>query len=219
MRTFIPAPSRDQTGKKELYRTRASTEWDLSFTFPSDALYMPKSMIVTIEDFIRTNPDQIKYALISGIEMGTNSESLTTHNAHHVHCCLVVKDAMTRDQALQVFELEEVYKHNKFKHYAMPRNPEWTYAGWKLHHTKVDTKIDPTSTILFEYGSMPQDDQDNPNVKRQLTIMRRKYEAGYKPAPKGPVPQPKPIKTKEVKTIKKAKALSKKQWYFANKRK
>lgn len=218
MRTFIPATERDCTGKKELYKTRASTEWDLSFTFPDDALYMPNSMIVTIEDFIRKNPGQVKYALISGIEVGTNADSLTTHNAHHVHCCLIIKDAMTRDQALQVFELPEVYAHNKFKHYAVPRNQEWPYIGWKLHHTKTETKIDPNSLILYEYGQLPDDNWLNPETKRKITVMRRKFETDYKPAPRGPVPQPKPIKMKENKPLKK-RVLSKKQWFFIHKKK
>lgn len=218
MRTFIAATERDQTGKKELYKTRASTEWDLSFTFPDNALYMPNSMIVTIEDFIRKHPDQVKYALISGIEVGTNADSLTTHNAHHVHCCLIIKDAMTRDQALQVFELPEVYAHNKFKHYAVPRNQTWPYIGWKLHHIKKDTKIDPNSLILYEYGQLPEDNWLNPDMKRKVTVMRRKFETDYTPARKGPAPVPKPIKTKEVKELKK-RALTKRQIYFIRKNK
>lgn len=220
MRTYISNPDRDQTGKKELYRTRTSDEWDLSFNMPADGLYIAQSIVTTIKDFIDKHPGLVIYALVGGIELGTNDRSETTKDEHHVHCALVVTEHMTKDQALRCFELDEVHQHNNFKRYAAPRSGEWPYIGWKLHHIKVDTKIDPTSTVLFEHGTLPKD-SDTPGMIKKIAAMKRKFANDYVPrAERPPAPKkPKMIKEetpKAKKTVNAASAARKRYFSYLN---
>lgn len=218
MRTFVANPDRDQTGKRELYRTRTSNEWDLSFNMPPDGLYIAQSIVTTIQDFIDKHPGLVTYALVSGIELGANRDSETTLDAHHVHCALVTTEHMTKDQALRCFELDEVHAHNRFKRYAAPRSGEWPYIGWKLHHIKVDTKIDPTSLVLFEHGTLPTDDQ-SPGMTKKIAIMKRRFANDYVPRDqREPVAKkPKAVKEKKPKALRAPRKLTSRQAYFLNK--
>lgn len=195
MRTYVRNPDRDQTGMKELYRTRTSKEWDLSFNFPADGLCCAQSIVITVQDFIKKHEGLVKYVLVSGIERGTNNRSTTTMDEHHVHCALITTEHMTRDQALRCFELDEVHEHNKFKRFAAPRDTKYPYSGWKYHHTKLDTKIDQTSLILFEHGTLPTDDTSTADKVKLINTLNKRYNPHYiKKAD-----QPKEIKIKAVK--------------------
>lgn len=214
MRTYIRDPSRDQTGLKELYKTRTSTEWDLSFNMPADALYMTNSIIATVTTFIDQHPGQVLYCLISGIEVGTNNRSTTTKDEHHVHCALITKEFMNKEQALSVFELAQVHDHNKFKRYACPRNSNFTYMGWKLHHCKQQTKIDSTKLILFEHGTLPCD-ADDPDTIAKIALMRRRFEVGYIDQRTVRPRKPKDVKPRKIKSTKTFVKGS--DWYWASK--
>lgn len=195
MRTFVTNPQRDQTGLREHYRQRTSKEWDISFNMPIDFLTMPDTLIATINVYIQDNPGVVSYALIGGIEVGTNDRSTTTKDEHHVHCALVITKEMTKEHALRVFQLPEVHDHNKHKRYAVPRDNKWSYVGWRLHHTKTDTKIDQSRSVLYEYGTLPTD-LDTPDIKKQVYLANRKWNNEFV----APIKKVKQLKIKAVKT-------------------
>ena len=39
----------------------------------------------------------------------------------------------------------------------MPRNRDLPYSGWRDHHIKEFSKVDPSKPILYENGTLPAD--------------------------------------------------------------
>ena len=56
--------------------------------------------------------------------------------------------------ALAGQELTGVYDPG---YYLVPRNRALPYSGWRAHHTKEFSKVDPTKPILLEFGTLPSD--------------------------------------------------------------
>lgn len=46
-------------------------------------------------------------------------------------------------------------------YYLVPRNKNLPLAGWRAHHTKEFSKVDPSKPILLEFGTLPQDRSPN----------------------------------------------------------
>ena len=42
-------------------------------------------------------------------------------------------------------------------YYLVPRNRDLPYSGWRNHHIKSFSKVDPTKPILYEDGTLPED--------------------------------------------------------------
>lgn len=42
-------------------------------------------------------------------------------------------------------------------YYLVPRNRDLPYTGWKSHHIKEFSKVDPSKLTLYEMGELPQD--------------------------------------------------------------
>ena len=40
-------------------------------------------------------------------------------------------------------------------YYLVPRNRNLPYSGWRSHHAKEKTKVDPDKLVLFEAGELP----------------------------------------------------------------
>jgi hypothetical protein len=64
-------------------------------------------------------------------------------------------------------------------YYLVPRNRSLPYTGWRNHHTKVFSKVNPEECVLLEMGTLPTDkDVDNSNkfVKRSEQEKKRKID-------------------------------------------
>lgn len=51
-------------------------------------------------------------------------------------------------------------------YYLVPRNRDLPYQGWRDHHTKTFSKVDETSTVIYEAGELPKD--EGRGIKRKL---------------------------------------------------
>nr|WDW25826.1 MAG: replication-associated protein [Canine parvovirus] len=94
---------------------------------------------------------KFKYALVSGVEVGTQQWH-DDFGIRHVHLCLVFNNRVSKSAILKNFGVKQGNGY-----YLVPRNKELPYSGWRAHHTKAETKVDPAVTQLFEYGELPQD--------------------------------------------------------------
>lgn len=94
---------------------------------------------------------KFRYVLVSGVEVGT----LQYHDdfgIRHVHLCLVYNNRVSKSAILKNLGVKTGNGY-----YLVPRNKSLPYSGWKTHHTKAETKVDATSLMLYEYGTLPQD--------------------------------------------------------------
>jgi hypothetical protein len=61
-------------------------------------------------------------------------------------------------------------------YYLVPRNRELPYQGWRDHHAKEFTKVDPENPILFEYGELPKDIKEKKAVVASNEEKKRKLD-------------------------------------------
>lgn len=170
MRTFIKNPDRDQTGKKEERRRRLSTEWDIGLNLIVGEESVGSAIIKAYGEAQATKEGScIEYLLISGVEYTdqTKEGDNTTRGNPHVHVALVVKEPINKSQALSLLRPIRIGA----KEYATPRNKTWPYYGWRIHHTKLDTKVDKNVRILYEYGTLPPDVWTDAQIKRTNKIV------------------------------------------------
>jgi len=170
MRTFIPSVKRSYSGAKTRYRTQTSNEWDISINLPSEN---PQEAAATVVSYVRNNvtrsDTQIDYVLVSGIEYTEQArdEENTTIDNYHLHICLITKSHVNRAQALSCIRAFRI----GHKEYSAIRNKKWSYYGWRVHHIKVETKIDPASLILFEYGTLPVDQWTDQKIQATSKVV------------------------------------------------
>lgn len=168
MRTFAPYDKTrqgSQSGKKKERKDRTSDEWDVRID--CDATYADE-----IVKNIRDNEGLLKYALISGIERADNADGPKgsapllggTMNwgsqDNHIHIALIFKYNLRRDQVLSI--CRGFFK--KTDEYAVPRNKKFTYAGWYMHHAKVDWKLVQELPVRLELGVLPEDEPTDYNI-------------------------------------------------------
>lgn len=170
MRSFIPNPDRDQTGKKQERARRLSTEWDIGLNLIVGEESIGSAIIKAYGEAQATKEGScIEYLLISGVEYTdqTKHDDNTTKGNPHVHVALVVKTPINKSQALSLLRPIRI----GVKEYATPRNRAWPYYGWRIHHTKLETKVDPDVRILYEYGTLPPDVWTESQIKRTNKIV------------------------------------------------
>ena len=139
MRTYGKNVKSDRTNEAQRYRQRTDTEWDIRCTLHSDDIHHEADSIVQA---LISNQDRIEYGLVGGIEFNHQDQ-------HHVHIAVIFKHAVSRNAIMQLLGRVDVKNE-----YCSPRNRNWSYAGWKQHHIKSDTKYTDVRQ-LYEYGSLP----------------------------------------------------------------
>lgn len=148
---------------------RESTEWDVR-------LDITKQLSATaIVEAAKLHKDQLLWGLVSGIEYGKarndrplNGQWTSETESFHVHIAVVLLKKAKREEVLKLFR-----PHKTGGEYAKPRDQTQTYAGWRMHHLKEQTKIDDVP-CLWEYGTQPMDQLTEENG-RKILYMRRLY--------------------------------------------
>lgn len=152
---------RDQSGHKKVVRERTSNEWDIRID--ADNMYLEE-----IISNLKTQEDILTYALVSGLEQ-PDTASYGSKDIH-THLALVFKYNLRRDQVLAICR----GNIKKTDEYAVPRNRKFTYAGWYMHHTKLDWKLVVEPAFRYEHGVLPADEQDD-ETKKKVQLMFKKF--------------------------------------------
>lgn len=153
MRTYAPYDRKKQgsdAGKKKIRQDRHSTEWDIRID--CDDAYATE-----IVNNLK-NCSIISYCLVSGLEQPDDVKYGSKDV--HVHIAIILEYALRRDQVLGLCRGLQ----KRTDEYCVPRNRKYTYAGWYLHHTKLDWKIVKDAPIRYERGVLPEDDPTEENI-------------------------------------------------------
>ena len=131
---------------------RDATEWDLRIDLNDNLT------ATAVVDSVRSHKDSLIYCLVSGLEYGKSRNDrpsskgwIQEEESLHVHIAVITAKPMKRLDVLALFRPKKVSGE-----YAVPRKTEHTYAGWRMHHCKDDTKIESAEPI-WEYGTLPLD--------------------------------------------------------------
>lgn len=122
-------------------------EWDARFNVQQDEDLDLLLSAVKAE----AQQGKFKYVLVSGVEVGTQQYH-DDFGIRHVHVCLVYNNRVSKSSILKNLGVKQGNGY-----YLVPRNKNLPYSGWKKHHTKTESKVDPTVTQLYEYGDLPAD--------------------------------------------------------------
>ena len=133
-------------------------EWDARFNVQQQEDL--DNLLVSIQAEVLQG--KFRYVLVSGVEVGTQQHH-EDYRIRHVHVCLVYNNRVTKSAILKNLGIKQGNGY-----YLVPRNRSLPYSGWKKHHTKQETKVDPAVTQLYEYGELPQ---DRPTLEAQ--VMKR----------------------------------------------
>lgn len=173
MRTYgknykVNGASKPYTSAKE-YRTRESTEWDVRVDCVNGIT--PDTIRVQMQ----LRESDIVYGLIGGLESPDGNLPVPVEqrtnigsSQEHVHIALVFLRPVCRATALKMCRETKLGDE-----YATPRNRKFTYAGWLAHHTKLAFKVDPESTLFYEYGTLPMDSYDEQTCWAVLKILKK----------------------------------------------
>jgi len=94
---------------------------------------------------------KFKYILVGGVEIGTRSYQ-DDYQVKHVHVAAIFNNRISKRSILKNWNVKEGNGY-----YLVPRNRDLPYTGWKKHHIKEFSKVDPGRLCLYEMGELPQD--------------------------------------------------------------
>lgn len=134
MKTFVPFHAIDR-------------EWDARFNVPVDADV--DLLLANIQQ--EAQQGKYRYVMVSGIEVGTKPFQ-PDYLIRHVHVAFVFINRVTKSSILKNLQIKQ-----DLGYYLVPRNRALPYSGWVKHHKKTESKLDETSLVLFEHGTLPLD--------------------------------------------------------------
>jgi hypothetical protein len=143
---------------------RMHREWDVALHVTS------KQSIAYILERVTKILSLFEYLLIGGEEKdSTLARDDTNSLIPHVHIAAIFKKEYSREEVLQLFT-----GIREGRSYCTPRNPSFCYLGWRVHHTKIDTKVTDKHCLL-EWGELPKDDMTNEQKVKSLRRIIHKY--------------------------------------------
>ena len=143
-------------------------EWDARFNVPVDEDV--DLLLANIKS--EAQAGKYRYAMVSGIEVGTKPFQ-PDYLIRHVHVAFVFINRVSKSSILKNLQIKQ-----NLGYYLVPRNKSLPYSGWVKHHQKVESKLDASSLMLYEYGTLPQDKTDVSAqvTKRSETEKKRKLD-------------------------------------------
>nr|UQB76436.1 nonstructural protein [Flumine parvovirus 14] len=122
-------------------------QWDGRFNVPNDG-----DLDALIEGIKADNDrGKFQYILIGGVEVGTRPQH-SDYEIRHVHVAAMFTNRTSKRAILTNWKVKQ-----GLGYYLVPRNRDLPYSGWRDHHIKAFSKVDPGKLILFESGDLPKD--------------------------------------------------------------
>nr|QTE03871.1 MAG: replication protein [Cygnus columbianus parvo-like hybrid virus] len=137
------------TQNRQVYFHTIDRQWDCRFNVPTDEDLA--SLLTSIKS--EWDAGKFKYVLVSGLEIGQRVYQ-DDYNLRHVHVAVIFNNRVSKSAILKNWGIKQ-----GLGYYLVPRNRDYRYSGWRIHHSKKESKINPDEPILFEEGTLPPDDK------------------------------------------------------------
>lgn len=111
---------------------------------------------------------RLRYILCGGVEIGTRAGQ-TDHGVKHVHVAAVFHNAVSCSSILKNWG---VIRGNGY--YLVPRNQDLPFSGWRAHHVKEYSKVDPGSLVLYEQGDLPPDNNERQKSAKSSELEKKR---------------------------------------------
>ena len=128
--------------------THQDRQWDARFNVPTD------DDLSNLLSALKSEWDagKFRYILCGGIEIGTRPYQ-DDYQIRHVHVAAVYANRVSKSSILKNWNIKQGNGY-----YLVPRNRDLPYSGWRDHHKKEFSKVDPGQLVLFEMGELPVDE-------------------------------------------------------------
>lgn len=140
-------------------------QWDCRINVQSDDYLQ----LITENIMLEHAAGKFKYILVSGCEIGTKPNH-SDYQVRHVHIAVIFHNRSSKSAIIKNWGIVEGNGY-----YLVPRNRDLSYDGWRTHHTKTFSKVDPEKLVIFEAGSLPQDTKA-PKLERSNEEKKRKVD-------------------------------------------
>lgn len=153
--------------KQVAYATE-DRQWDIRINVQDDQ-YL-ESIVESV--MLEAVAGKFKYVLIGGLEIGTRPNN-SDYQVRHVHAAVIFHNRASKASIIKNWHIVEGNGY-----YMVPRDRELPYSGWRDHHIKEFSKINPTAPdglIIYEYGELPKDTN-----KRKAPVLRSESEKKLK---------------------------------------
>lgn len=148
--------------------TREDRQWDIRINVQDDD-YLQE----IVENIMLENVSgKFKYVLVGGLEIGTRPQH-SDYQIRHVHIAVIFNNRASKASIIKNWGIKEGNGY-----YMVPRNRELPYSGWREHHVKEFSKVNPEAIdglVIAEYGELPKD-----NGKRAAPVLRSSVEKKLK---------------------------------------
>lgn len=141
-------------------------QWDVRINVQSDDVL--KSLVENI--MLEHTNGKFKYILIGGVEVGTRPNH-SDYQVRHVHIAAIFHNRASKSSIVKNWGIIEGNGY-----YMVPRNRDLPYSGWREHHVKEFSKLDPERRLIFEAGELPKDIKTKDIVKRSDEEKKRKVD-------------------------------------------
>jgi len=156
----VPIESFDAT--KVTFKTE-DRQWDARINVQTD-----EDLECLMENILLEQAaGKFRYILIGGLEIGTRPNQ-GDYQVRHVHVAAIFNNRASKASIIKNWGIKPGNGY-----YLVPRNRELPYSGWRAHHTKEYSKVDPSSTILFEKGDLPRDIKQKSIVRSEEEKKRK----------------------------------------------
>lgn len=143
-------------------------QWDIRINVQTDDYLQEIVENVMLENVA----GKFKYCLLGGLEIGTRPNH-SDYQVRHFHAAVIFHNRASKASIIKNWGIKEGNGY-----YMVPRNRELPYAGWREHHIKEFSKVNPQADdglIMLEYGELPRD-----NKKRAAPVLRSEQEKKMK---------------------------------------
>ena len=154
--------------EKTVAYSHEDRQWDIRINVQEDS-YL-ESIVENV--MLEALAGKFKYVLLGGLEIGTRPNN-SDYQIRHIHAAVLFHNRASKASIIKNWGILEGNGY-----YMVPRNRELPYSGWKEHHTKEFSKVNPTAPdglIIYEYGELPKDTN-----KRKAAVMRSESEKKLK---------------------------------------
>ena len=143
-------------------------QWDIRVNVQTDDYLQEIIECVMLENVA----GKFKYCLIGGLEIGTRPNH-SDYQVRHFHAAVIFHNRASKASIIKNWGIKEGNGY-----YMVPRNRELPYSGWREHHVKEFSKVNPQADdglVILEYGELPKD-----NKKRSAPVLRSEKEKKMK---------------------------------------
>lgn len=146
--------------------TTQDRQWDARFNLQTD------EDVDRLRTAVQREYDagKLRYVLVGGLEIGTRPTH-DDYKVRHAHLCLIYHNRVSKSSILKNLDIREGNGY-----YLVPRNRDLPYSGWRTHHVKAFSKIDPNVTLLLELGELPVDDPSKKKAPASEFEKKRKVD-------------------------------------------